>query len=97
MADTESLRRHALAAIYRPRRYGLAPDAPGVTLAARPHVGILSLRGQARDAVFLAAAERLLGVALPDEIGTTRLVAAGQVLALSPSEWWLVSGGAARR
>lgn len=94
MADTESLRRHALTAIYRPRRYGLAPDAPAVTLAVRPHVGILSLRGQARDAVFLAATERLLGVALPQEVGTTRLVAAGQVLALSPSEWWLVTSGA---
>ncbi len=94
MAEPESLRRHALAAIYRPRRFGRAPVAPAVTLAVRPRVGILSLRGHARDAQFLAAAEKLAGGALPLDIGATRATAVGQVFALSPSEWWLVAGNA---
>jgi len=95
VAETESLHRHALTAIYRPHRFGRAPEAPAVTLAVRPNIGILSLRGHARDAAFLAAAAQLAGCALPLDIGTTRAAAAGLVFALSPSEWWLVTAGVA--
>jgi len=94
VAETESLRRHALTAIYRPRHFGREPDAPAIALAVRPAVGILSLRGHARDAPFLAAAERALGIALTTEIGAVAAAPGGQVFALSPSEWWLVSSGA---
>ncbi len=96
MADANLLRRHALTAVYRERRFGresTVADAIAVTLAVRPQVGILSLRGNARDPQFLAAAEHMLGAALPLAAGTTCAAAAGQVFALSPSEWWLVSGG----
>jgi sarcosine oxidase subunit gamma len=87
------MRRHALTAVYRERRFGREPDAPAVTLTVRPQVGILSLRGNARDPQFLAAAEHMLGTALPLATGTTCAADAGHLLALSPSEWWLVSNG----
>ncbi len=93
MAETNALRRHALTAVYRAHAFGREPRAPGVTLTVRPQVGILALRGHARDPQFMAAAEKLTGAALPLDIGAARAVPAGHVLALSPSEWWLVTAG----
>ena len=98
MAEHDTARRHALTAIYRPRRFGrefaMPGAAPAVALAVRPNLGILSLRGSARDVQFLVAAEQALGVALPLACGNTCAAAAGQVFALSTSEWWLVSNAA---
>jgi sarcosine oxidase subunit gamma len=86
-----SRRRHALTAVYRERRFGREPEAPAVTLAVRTQVSILSLRGRADDAQFVAAAGHMLGTALPLATGTTCAAGTGHLLALSPSEWWLVS------
>ncbi|MGH8619754.1 MAG: sarcosine oxidase subunit gamma [Burkholderiales bacterium] len=93
MAEITSLRRHALTAIYRTHAFGREPGAPGVTLAVRPQVGILSLRGNARDARFLLAAEQLTGSALSLDIGAVRPMTTGHVFTLGPSEWWLVTAG----
>jgi sarcosine oxidase subunit gamma len=94
VADDNVLRRHALTAVYRERRFGREPDAPAVTLTVRPRVNILSLRGRAGDAQFVAAAGHTCGAALPLVTGSSVPAGAGHLLALSPTEWWLVTNSA---
>jgi len=60
-----------------------------LVLRERPFVGKLSLRGDAGDPAFAAAAERALGSRLPTVPGETNESQA-IVLALAPDEWLVV-------
>ena len=63
---------------------------PGVILTERPFLGYVNLRGDAGDALFLAAVEGLLSVALPLEPNT---IAQGEdftICWMGPDEWLLI-------
>jgi sarcosine oxidase, subunit gamma len=82
------------------RRHGLEPlfaelaqsssKNPETTVAVRPDLGHINLRGRASDAGFLHAVEQELGQALPVEPNT---VSSGQhnVCWLGPDEWLVVT------
>ncbi len=76
---------HALAAFAR-RAVPASADAAGPTIAIRPQLDFVNLRGRADDAAFVAAASATLDVALPLDANT---VARGRrtVYWLGPDEW----------
>jgi sarcosine oxidase, subunit alpha len=78
---------HRLAAAAPP------PDAPGIAAWERPFLGHINLRGDPKDARFLAAVADVTGLALPTVPNTTAEGSAGVALWLGPDEWLLVTAG----
>ncbi len=77
--------------------FGLADQATpndgscGVWANEIPLLGYISLRGNASDAAFNAAAEKVLGTALPTEPCTLTHSSNTTVLWLSPDEWMIIA------
>ncbi|WP_366655758.1 sarcosine oxidase subunit gamma family protein [Fodinicurvata sp. EGI_FJ10296] len=73
---------------------GSAADA-AVTLAERPHIAKISLRGRPSDAQFMAAAGRVLDMVLPTDplssVGTTGSYGTVAALNLGPDEWLITA------
>ena len=67
-----------------------ADTSAGVWANEIPHLGYISLRGDAGDMAFVEAASRALGVALPVRPCAFVHVGALKVLWLSPDEWMIV-------
>lgn len=66
------------------------PGNPGVILTERPFLGYVNLRGDAGDAIFLAAVEGVLGTALPLD---PNIITEGEDLTvcwMGPDEWLLI-------
>src|SRR5690606_26735449 len=76
----------ALAASGRSQR----AEEDGVALAERPYRTVITLPGQAEDAVFVEAIQRALGLGLPRQVGQVSgdpLVRAN--LWFGPDAWWV--------
>jgi sarcosine oxidase subunit gamma len=67
-------------------------EGPGVRIAERPGLGQVNLRGDGAEEGFRRAAEKALGLTLPE---AGRSAAAGPVTALwlGPDEWLVVTDG----
>lgn len=76
----------ALAASGRSQR----AEEDGVALAERSYRTVITLRGQAEDAVFVEAIQRALGLGLPRKVGQVSGDPRGrEILCLGPDEWWV--------
>lgn len=64
-----------------------APGQPGVTVAEKPDIGAINLRGQPDEAGFMDAVEGALGVAPPTTPNTVAAANDIEVLWLAPTEW----------
>jgi sarcosine oxidase subunit gamma len=63
----------------------------GVALDERRFPAIVDLRGKAKDKAFMAAAEKLLGVALPTVPNSVVSAKGVGVAWMSPEEWWVIA------
>ena len=70
------------------------PSDSGVSLKIRDDLGHLNLRGNPQDAGFLAAAEKVLGQALPQDPNTIS-TGASTIFWLGPDEWLVLAEAAA--
>lgn len=82
--------RHALTRL-APLPPSSSEEAPGVTLAPRPFLGKISLRGDATTTDFTAAVTAVLGLALPRTPNRTARSALATALWLGPDHWLLVT------
>lgn len=73
-----------------PGQFGAPTPRAGITITARTDLTLIDLRGDARDAAFLANANAALGTQLPLEPNTTATGENCDVLWLGPDEWLLV-------
>ena len=89
MANTTALARSPLAG--RPAYHGRF-----VQLEERPLVGKVTLRGNAEDAAFAAAAKSMLGVALPTAPNTMAEAGIYQVAWVGPDEWLIYTADGAQ-
>ena len=71
-------------------------DDAAVTIAERPFLGHLNLRGNPEDAAFTSAAESVLGFDLPTKPNTTAANDDLLALWLGPDEWHVVTPPAAQ-
>ena len=70
---------------------GAEKHATGVALSERAFLGHINLRGNVDDVTFAAAAEQVLGVALPTEPNTTVEAGAAVLHWLGPDEWLVLT------
>ena len=85
------LRQSALAHRGLQRAVREAPETAGVMLSERPFRAMITLRGDASDADFLAAVRAAAGVELPLQPNTTARGASIAALWLGPDEWLLTA------
>lgn len=65
-------------------------DSKGVWANEMPYLGYISLRGNAGDPAFVAAASTAIGVSLPLQPCTLATSSGVKILWLSPDEWMIV-------
>lgn len=65
--------------------------AESAVMVERPHLGKITLRGDAADQAFLDAVKGAVGVALPHMANTAAAAGGNTVLWLGPDEWLIVS------
>jgi sarcosine oxidase, subunit gamma len=79
--------------LVRWRLEGAGESGAGIAATERPFLGHINLRGDAADACFASAVERVLGVPLPTTPNTVATGREGVVYWLGPDEWLLVTPG----
>jgi len=67
--------------------------AEGAVMVEHPHLGKITLRGDAADRAFADAVEDAVGVAPPLEPNTTASAAGTTICWLGPDEWLVVTAG----
>jgi len=75
------------------RLEGARRSGGGIVATERPFLGHINLRGDAADAGFASAVERVLGTPLPTTPNTVAAGREGVVYWLGPDEWLLVTPG----
>jgi sarcosine oxidase subunit gamma len=87
------LRQSALAHLGLDGRAQPSRGTAGVTLAERPHRGMVDLRLDPADETAMNAFAEAFGFALPVQPNTTAGNGEASALWLGPDEWWLVVPG----
>ncbi|MCH6587540.1 MAG: sarcosine oxidase subunit gamma [Proteobacteria bacterium] len=87
------LRQSPLAHLGLDGRAEASRGAAGVTLAERPHRGMVNLRLDPSDETAMNAFAEAFGFALPVAPNTSAGDGAASALWLGPDEWWLVVPG----
>jgi sarcosine oxidase subunit gamma len=72
-------------------QFGALTPHAGITFTAHTALTLIDLRGDPRDAAFLASAHTALGAALPLKPNTTVAAKDCEILWLGPDEWLLMS------
>ncbi|MCH8926856.1 MAG: sarcosine oxidase subunit gamma [Proteobacteria bacterium] len=85
------LRQSPLAHLGLDGRAEASRGAAGVTLAERPHRGMVNLRLDPSDETAMNAFAEAFGFALPTQPNTTAGNGEASALWLGPDEWWIVS------
>ena len=87
------LRQSPLAHLGLDGRAEASRGAAGVTLAERPHRGMVNLRLDPSDETAMNAFAEAFGFTLPTQPNTTAGNGEASALWLGPDEWWIVSPG----
>ena len=87
------LRQSPLAHLGLDGRAEASRGAAGVTLAERPHRGMVNLRLDPSDETAMTAFAEAFGFTLPTQPNTTAGNGEASALWLGPDEWWIVSPG----